>query len=142
MAFFLDANVPMYAGGADHPYKPPCVKIMRAIAQGRLHGVTSSEVLQEILHRFFSLRESARGVAMVRDVLTVMPDGILPVGRAEIDEAVSIAHLHDGAARDCVHWATMRINGLTDIISADQDFDGLPGITRHDPLALAAQLPA
>ena len=79
---------------------------------------------------------------MVQEVLAIMPQGILTVGKAEIEEALLLAPLHRGPARDCIHWATMRTNGLTDIISADQDFDGIPGITRHHPLALAARLPS
>lgn len=114
---------------------------MRAIAEQRIVCFSSSEVLQEILHRYFSLGERNRGIGIVRRVLTVMPEGILDVGRVDIVEAMDLAVRESGrAARDYVHWATMRLHGISDMISADSDFDGLPGITRHDPLALAARL--
>lgn len=132
----------MYAVGRDHPYKAACLRIMQEIADQQMECQSSSEVLQEILHRYFSLGERERGRLVVQELLTVLAEGVLEVGRTEIVEAVRLAstggaHL---ASRDFIHWATMRLHGLVDIISADRDFDGLPGITRHDPLALAARL--
>lgn len=39
MIFFLDANIPMYAAGGEHPYKAPCLRIMAAAASGQLECV-------------------------------------------------------------------------------------------------------
>ena len=33
--YFIDANVPMYAAGADHPLKGPCLAILDQIARGQ-----------------------------------------------------------------------------------------------------------
>lgn len=47
---FLDANVFLYALGADSPYRADCRAVLQTVGAGRLDAITSSEVLQEILH--------------------------------------------------------------------------------------------
>jgi predicted nucleic acid-binding protein len=42
-------------------------------------------------------------------------------------------------ARDLIHVAVMRNNGLTTIISVDAHFDQIAGITRIDPVQLYAE---
>ena len=32
-AVFIDANVPIYAAGGDHPLKEPCARILRSMAE-------------------------------------------------------------------------------------------------------------
>ncbi|MDP7111874.1 MAG: type II toxin-antitoxin system VapC family toxin, partial [Myxococcota bacterium] len=61
MQVFLDSNVFLYAAGADHPHKVPCVEIVRAVSEGRLKANTSAEVVQEILYVYLrrGLREEA-----------------------------------------------------------------------------------
>ena len=60
-AYFVDANIPMYAVGAEHPLKAPCVHLLEAVAKREMRAVIDVEVLQEILHRYTSLgrREEA-----------------------------------------------------------------------------------
>ena len=54
-AFFVDANVIMYAVGAEHPYRRPCLDALERIVREGLPAVVSSEVHQEIMHRYLSL---------------------------------------------------------------------------------------
>lgn len=42
----------MHATGAEHPMRRPCREVPTHVAEERLEGVTSAEVIQEILHRF------------------------------------------------------------------------------------------
>jgi predicted nucleic acid-binding protein len=37
-------------------------------------------------------------------------------------------------ANDRIHVATCRANGIETIVTADAGFDGVPGLTRVDPL--------
>lgn len=141
MSLFLDANIPMYAVGAEDRYKQPCLAIMRATADGRLDCVSSSEVVQEIMHRWWAIGRRARGLIVAQEFLDALPQGILPVGRADISEALVVAGTHlTLQSRVCVHVGTMRVNGIVEIISADRVFDQVQGITRHDPVAFAARL--
>ena len=62
--YFLDANVLMYAAGSDHPLQEPCRQALRKAVDEEVSLVTDAEVLQEILHRYFSIGrpETARTV--------------------------------------------------------------------------------
>ena len=60
-AVFIDANVPIYAAGRDHPYKGPCARILRILADDPQSFLTDSEVLQEMMHRYLSLGQMDLG---------------------------------------------------------------------------------
>ncbi|MGH2583550.1 MAG: type II toxin-antitoxin system VapC family toxin [Dehalococcoidia bacterium] len=139
---FIDANVPMYAVGAEHPLKRPCVAILDAIADGSLVATTSVEVLQEILHRYTALGQRERAVEIVRLFLEVIP-APLPVTLPDLLLAMDLHLRHPTLqARDVIHLAVMDTHGITRIITADQHFDHVPGITRVDPVDWAASPPA
>jgi predicted nucleic acid-binding protein len=53
-AVFIDANVPIYAAGRDHPYKDSCARILRLLAGDPQSFLTDSEVLQEMMRRHLS----------------------------------------------------------------------------------------
>jgi predicted nucleic acid-binding protein len=131
--FFLDANVIMYSLGSSHPYKEPCKNILEKIKSGDIRAITNTEVLQEILHRFFSIGKpdiAEIGYAsMIRLCLT-----ILPVTLAETDRALELMKATRAiTSRDAIHAATMINNDIKEIISTDSHFDLIPGIKRIDP---------
>jgi predicted nucleic acid-binding protein len=59
----------MYAGGAAHSLRGPCLEILDPLATGRLDAVTSEEVIQEIFHRFARSPHSARDLIHVATCL-------------------------------------------------------------------------
>jgi predicted nucleic acid-binding protein len=138
---FIDSNVPMYAVGADHVLKAPCVALLRAIAQGEILAVTSVEVLQEILHRFTAQGQREHAVDVVRSFMEVVPD-ILPVTSADITAALTLHLAHPTLqTRDVMHLATMSRHGIQTIITADRHFDVVEGLRRVDPAGWNALRP-
>ncbi len=135
VTYFIDANIPMYAAGDEHPLKTPCVAVLEAVARREIRAVTDAEVLQEMLHRYTALEQRARAVDVCRLFLKVVPD-VLPVTREVVEQALDL-HLRfpQLQARDSLHAAIMLRHGLTHIISADRHFDGLPDLSRVDPAA-------
>lgn len=131
---FVDANVPMYAVGSAHPLKQPCVEILRAIARSELGAVTNSEVLQEILHRYDSLRQRSRGLEIAALFLSTVPD-VLPVAQVDLVAAMRLMREHPQLrTRDAVHLAVMARHDIRLVISGDHHVDGIPSVTRLDPL--------
>ena len=57
----VDANIFMYAAGAEHPHKAPSLAFLRQIADGRVEAAVDAEVLQEILHRYRPIRRWEEG---------------------------------------------------------------------------------
>lgn len=137
MKAFIDTSVIMYAGGADHPLRESCRRVLRAVVGGDLDGVTSTEVVQEILHRF-SRGDRATGAAMARATLDLFEE-VVPIDRAIVSEAVAMFDEPGGpSARDSLHVATCRGLGIPRIVSVDTDFDDVEGLERIDPTNLAA----
>ena len=131
---FIDANVPMYAFGKEHPYKEPCRLILHKLGIGEIPGVTSVEVLQEILHRYLSLGRTEEGIIIARQLSEIV-DEVLPVELADVQKAMELARKATRAkSRDLIHVAVMLNNGIHTIISADKHFDLFPEIHRIDPM--------
>ena len=133
-AVFIDANVPIYAAGREHPYKQPCARILRILADDPQRFVTDSEVLQEIMHRYLASGRWTLGREVVREFAEAMRGCIEPVHAEDVILASELADRHPGvSARDLVHAAVMQRLEVERIISADTDFDRLEGTGRLDP---------
>lgn len=51
----VDANILMYAVGADHYHKRPSIAFLERAGAGEIEASIDAEVLQELLHRYRSL---------------------------------------------------------------------------------------
>ena len=137
---FLDVNVPMYAAGKPHLFKEACTWILTQIAAGELLAAIDTEIIQEILYRYGALQEWKLATTMAISVLDLVPV-VYPVTPADIALTVSLFEQYAPKgvrARDLIHVAVMRNNGLTKIISTDAHFDQIAGVTRLDPVQLYA----
>jgi len=126
----VDANIPMYLVGADHPNK--------VVARGMLEGavnrgerlVTDVEVLQEILHRFTAI-DRLPAIQPAFDVLLAVVDETLPIDAGDVEVAKRIVlGGYRLSARDAVHLAVMRRHDIDKIMSFDRGFDRYPGVAR------------
>jgi len=125
----------MYLIGPDHPHKFDAQRALERLAGERRRLVTSSEVFQEIMHRYVSsdrrdMIEPA--FASLREIV----DEVLAVTEEDVFSAKDLTHAHRGlSSRDAVHAAVMRRLGIAEILSFDRGFDVLTGITRLPPPA-------
>jgi predicted nucleic acid-binding protein len=132
---FLDVNIPMYAAGRPHPYKDACTRVLEAVASGHLAAVIDTEIIQEILCRYGALRQWELATSMASDVMT-LASMIYPITAEDIHLTVDLfaRYANRGVtARDLIHVAVMKTNLLQLIISVDEHFDLIEGITRIDP---------
>lgn len=132
---FLDANVPMYAHGRDHPLKTSSKTILEFVALNPLPFLTSAEVLQELIHVYRATRAwLAHGSLVFSDFAEVMEGRIEPLLAEDVLRGAALVETHPKlSARDLVHIAVMERVGATAIITADTSFDNLDGIERLDP---------
>jgi uncharacterized protein len=143
---FLDANIPTYAAGRDHPLKDPCKEVLRLAARHPRSFFTDAEVLQEMLHRYLALRRWLEGKRVVLDFAALTAGSIEPVTAGDVVRACDLADQYAArhgarlAARDLLHAAVMlRAEGeAAKIVSADGDFDELAAesIERLDPAGI------
>ena len=133
-AVFIDTNIPIYASGREHLYKEPCARVLTIVAVSPLMFVTSAWVLQELVHHYLALRRWELGRQVLRSFTEVMQDRIEPIYEEDVHVAASLADAHPHVStRDLVHAAVMRRLSADRVISADTDFDRLPGLIRLDP---------
>jgi uncharacterized protein len=127
---FIDSNVPMYLVGAEHPHRVDARRVLEVAIADRERLVTDAEVLQEILHRYVAIgRRDAIQPAF--DVLLGVVDEVIPIERGDVLDARDvILGSTDLSARDAIHIAVMRRQGIDKVMSFDRGFEGVPGITR------------
>jgi predicted nucleic acid-binding protein len=127
---FLDANVPMYLVGGEHPHKLDAQRLLERLAFERRSLVTSGEVLQEIMHRYVSADRSD-WIDVAFDAVHEVVDAIFAVEAADVIAAKDLVLAYRRlSARDAVHAATMRRRQITEILSFDSGLDEIAGITR------------
>jgi predicted nucleic acid-binding protein len=111
---------------------------MRGIADGEIDAVTSTEVVQEILHRFVSIRRREVGVQIATLTMDAFAP-VLPITHALMRRVPDLAGKYPTlATRDLVHVATCIHEGITDLISPDRGFDHVAEVRRIDPAAFVA----
>jgi uncharacterized protein len=134
LATFIDANVPIYASGREHPLRESCVEILDLSAQHEDAFVTDAEVLQELLHRYLALRLWPQGAPLFKRFASLMRSRTAAILGPDVERAAVLASQHPGlSARDIIHVAVMKRLGVGRIVSADKGFDRVPNIERLDP---------
>ena len=140
MTLFIDTAVIMYAAGAQHALQQPCIRVMDHVSAGALDATTSVEVIQEILHRYLSVRRPDVGSRVARQTLDIFAP-VLPISHALMRRVPDLAARYPTlSARDLVHVATCVHEGISEIVSPDQAFNGVAELRRLDPVELAAQI--
>jgi hypothetical protein len=130
---FIDANVVMYSLGGSHPLRDPCKATLEKIREGGSEVVTNTEVLQEILYRFFSIKKYSLGELVYTSMVELCVE-VLPVTLKDTHRALELLkRTPDITSRDAIHAATMINNGVEEIYSTDPHFDLIPEIRRLQP---------
>lgn len=129
----LDANVIMYAAGADHPNKEPCLALLERIATGAVDAGADVEVLQEILHRYRVIGRWQDGRRVFDLARRIIPSWHA-VGVAALDRARTLLDADPTlSARDALHAAVCFELGAEALCSFDRDLDRIRGLRRVEP---------
>ena len=135
----VDANILMYAAGAEHPNKAASLGCLEAVAAGRVDGVLDAEVLQEVLYRYRSIQRWSDGCAVYDHARRIFPM-VLPITADVLDEARDLLDRSVAiSARDALHAAVVAIYDLDGICSYDRGFDHVPGLRRTEPRELTGR---
>lgn len=129
--YFIDTSVFAYALGGDHPQRDACRNVIEEATAGLLVLHASIELVQELLHHRMRRadRESALRQARAAGDLCVLhafDTGVLT-------RALELVATSPVRGRDAVHAATALMQGLPQLVSSDEDFDVVPGLTRIPP---------
>lgn len=141
---FIDTNVFIYAA-TESPIENDDIKklqagsqaIIQSLADGRLIGVTSLTVLEEILYllaRWARQRQDAALYQAGRKIVQaamMLVDEVLAPTTEEFSQIVG-EYGPNKDLNDLLIAKTMQMRSITTIISADQGFEDL-GVKRSDP---------
>lgn len=134
---YVDTTVFMYAVGSESRFKEPCARILRSGAADKVALVTSAETLQEVLHRFRSIARHD-DIRTAFDAVAAAVQRILPVTFDDVEEArrlgERVSRGSGVSARDLIHAATARRQGIREILTVDAGFALIPGVVVVDPL--------
>jgi len=133
-AFLFDTTVFVYAAGRPHPYRESCRAILERAREDVKLGATGVGVLHELAH--ITLRRTGdRGLARARaQQVAAICTEVYECDSRDMDAALDLLVSHGQLdVADAVTTATAINRGIGAILSADRDFDGIPGIERVDP---------
>lgn len=129
----VDANIFMYAAGAEHPHKEPSRKFLEQVALGKIEVALDAEVLQELLHRYRAIGRWSEG-RHVYDLARQIVPVVIPITAQVLDRARSLLDQYPAlSARDSLHAAVAQSHGARAICSYDRDFDEVEGLHRIEP---------
>ena len=131
----IDANIFMYAAGAEHRHKMASAEFLGRVALGEIDAAVDAEVLQEILHRYRAIQRWQDGrevYALARRIVPLVvaiTDDVVDRARDLLDEEPRLG------ARDALHAAVVLGRGMSAICSYDRDLDRIVGLRRIEPSA-------
>ena len=130
----LDTNIFLRHLLADHTVQSPkATAYLARIEKGELRARTTEIVIFETvftLQRFYKRPKVAIRAALLP--LLEMPGLILPSKR-RLRETFEIYVTYDLSFVDAYHVVVMRQLKLNEVVSFDQEFDGVPDIMRIEP---------
>ena len=133
MRVFIDANIVRCAAGGPHPHREPSARLLERIVHGDAEAVSDSEILQEVLYRFWRLNQVEVAVKIVDQVVQLIPV-LLPVEASDGILAASVLSQYPQIEpRDAIHAAVMLRHRITHRYSYDRHFDAIPGLKRLEP---------
>lgn len=153
---FVDANVFLHHFGPDPQYGPPSTDLLLRIKRKEIAGFTSTHIVGEIAHRMMTIEAMKRlgwksaGIAQrlrqnptevkqlvaFRQAIQDVPQfgiRILTIDPTQLDAAAAISQQTGLLSNDALLVAVMQTHGLTNLASADPDFDRVPALTRYAP---------
>ena len=126
----IDANVPMYLVGAEHPHKLDAQRLLERALSAAERLVTDAEVLQEISHRYVAI-DRRDMVQPAFDAILGVVDEVLAVELSDAEAAKDLVLRYRSlSARDAIHLAIMRRHDIERIMTFDRGFDAHSGIER------------
>jgi predicted nucleic acid-binding protein len=137
-------------------FVPAATTFHERIENQEINGVTATHVLSEVAHRLMTLEAmqtfgwKSAGIALrlrnhpgqvqtlkrFRQAVQQIPlfgARILSIDPAWVDLAAEVSQQTGLLHHDALVTAVMRVHGLTNLASADPDFDRVPGLTRYAP---------
>lgn len=136
---YLDTNIIIYAIENDNKYGQKCKEILEAIQNQKLEVCCSILILVEVLNVLCKInkvleKEDKKLLNIENNINAILS---LPILWYDLDFLIikhSSKYNFKVSGVDYIHIATIDLNCVSEIISADQELDKIPFLKRIDPL--------
>lgn len=149
----IDANIFIYHLGG---FSADCSSFLRRVALGEIEAHITTIIIAEMLHRRMQGEAVAKGlipsgqvlkrlkanpqiISQLTDYITdvkeilELPLTIIEASGADIEASHDLRRTHGLFVNDSINLACAQRMGITDIVTRDNDFAGLPTITAWEP---------
>jgi predicted nucleic acid-binding protein len=137
LVLYIDTNVFVYAIENHPKYGKSCARILSEIQEKKMEAASSILVLVELISVLVKLNKilSSRGekkLVIADNIAAVLS---LPIIWIDLDLLVieTAAYGYGISGVDYAHIASMEVNSISEVISADQELDKVKSIKRIDP---------
>src|SRR5262245_49457417 len=147
---FLDANILYYHFVDSPPLSEPCSELLERVAESKLAAFSSVHILAEAVHKIMLAEAAAKfglnraGLAnwlqhhrqriaelshfrQAAGELALIGVSLIPTDAASLKEAADISAQMQLLTNDALMVALMRRQGLSNLVTNDDDFDDVGG---------------
>ena len=136
---YLDTNVIIYAIENDPKYGKECKKILLDVEKGKIKVCASMLVLVEFLNVLTKInkilkRENKEEINIKKNVEALLS---LPITWFDLNFLVikkASEYEYNISGVDYIHLASIEINNIKEIITADEEFNKISFLKKIDPL--------
>ncbi len=136
---YLDTNIILYAIENHPKYGKTCKKILEDIEARKLEASASVLVLVELINVLVKLnkilkRRRKRPLSIKENIRAVLS---LPIVWVDLDLLIiekASEYTFEINGVDYIHVASMEVNSINEVLSADKDLDRIRIVRRIDPL--------
>ncbi len=136
---YLDTNIIGYAIEDHEKYGSSCKKILNDVQCGKIKVCCSILVLVELINVIKKINKELKKKGRTELEMRANIDAVLslPIQWVEMEMFIikrAAEYNYNIAGADYIHIATMEVNGVYEILSADADFNVPQHLKRIDPL--------
>jgi predicted nucleic acid-binding protein len=154
---FIDTNIFLYGAMDYTKYRATCRTFLQNIESGTYLAATSALVLNEIVHKLilaetaktYRLRSESEAKTLIEDkpetissltgvwktyaVIRDYPLVVYSIDKATMDMAADLSRRYGLFISDASHLAVMKMNGISNIATNDNDFQQAEDICIYKP---------
>ncbi len=119
---YLDSNIFIFASASSNVIGEQCVRILTALAKGRITAVTSLITFDELFYKLNKLKGFEAAVLFSENFLATPNLVLSELNRETVAIALRMIKRYKLAPRDAVHAATALTHKASAIVSDDRDF--------------------
>jgi hypothetical protein len=129
---YLDSNVFIYPAIYKGSKANSALRVLEALAEGKLECSTCSLTVDEVLWIVWKKRGVGPALELAERVLRFPNLRVLDVKFSDLDKAIELVRKYEIKPRDAIHAACSLNRGIFTIVSDDADFDCVGELTRLD----------